>query len=622
MLGKIRQVTNTLFVKSILVLIMLSFVLWGVGDIFRSTAGSDIATVGDEAVTMQQFQQELSRQRSRASENGANKLTENDELFLRQLTLRQLIIDRLFEQEAKSLEILMDDRVALEQIFNDKRFFDDEGKFSKKRFNLVMNISGLIEELYISNLNKELARNYIIDALTANNATLDGLVSDIYKYEYEARTVDIITVPKNKIDKISFIPSEADLIGYHEKNKEFFMQAETRDISYLDVSCKAMHGRVEISQELLQTEYESNINNYKTPESRNLKQVFFKTKKDAKAAYKKIKAGEDFYAVAKISGLNKNQVSLGELTKEELIREFRDEVFALSEAQITKPIAGPFGWHIFMVDKVTPEKVLTFAQVKSDIEQTLRKEKSCEFALETFNQIEDELSSGATMKEAATKYQIAVQSNNSVAKEEGRFFGSLEKTYPTFSQEIIDSVFNIDEVTEPIATIVGDEIFMVVQIDNVLGERYKALDEVKGLVVTEWRNQKAEDELYNLAQSYVEEINNGKKANNLATKYGLQLERDVKLQRTESSLSQGLVVEIFALDIANATMPYANTNGGYDFAVLEGISPAKEDGHQAELRQMTNLLSSTFQEAILEQYNMHLYKKYEVRVNENINKVQ
>ena len=159
MLGKIRQAANSIFVKAILVLIIASFVFWGVGDIFRGNYGNTIAKVGDINISHQEYQQSLARQKYEIENSLGEKLGEQDDIFIRRITLRKLINDGLFKQESENLGILVDDEVVLKEIIQDRRFADDEGNFSKKRFDLVMNMSNLLEEVYIANLKKLYAQN-------------------------------------------------------------------------------------------------------------------------------------------------------------------------------------------------------------------------------------------------------------------------------------------------------------------------------------------------------------------------------------------------------------------------------------------------------------------------------
>ena len=51
MLQKLRNLTNTIFVKLIICLLVLSFALWGIGDIFRSKLTEHIAKVGGFSVS-------------------------------------------------------------------------------------------------------------------------------------------------------------------------------------------------------------------------------------------------------------------------------------------------------------------------------------------------------------------------------------------------------------------------------------------------------------------------------------------------------------------------------------------------------------------------------------------
>ena len=67
MLHFLRKSVKSLPAKVLIVLLVASFAVWGIGDIFTFSLDSRVAQVGDTEVSAQQFADALSREQSRIS---------------------------------------------------------------------------------------------------------------------------------------------------------------------------------------------------------------------------------------------------------------------------------------------------------------------------------------------------------------------------------------------------------------------------------------------------------------------------------------------------------------------------------------------------------------------------
>src|SRR5258707_4691885 len=115
MLQSIRSKAGSFVVKLLFVLLILTFGIWGIGDIFR-TASSDtsVATVGDHGVRADELQTALRRAPEQLSARfgSAIDLQQAKQLGLVDQTLGQLIDRRLVDQEVARLRrVLSDDLI-------------------------------------------------------------------------------------------------------------------------------------------------------------------------------------------------------------------------------------------------------------------------------------------------------------------------------------------------------------------------------------------------------------------------------------------------------------------------------------------------------------------------------
>src|SRR5438270_11006518 len=108
MLQAIRSRAGSYVVKILFALLILTFGIWGIGDIFRSR-GTDtaVATVGDQSIRAEELQTALRRalEQQSARFGSALDLQQAKQLGLVDQTLGQLIDRSLIEHKAAQLKL-------------------------------------------------------------------------------------------------------------------------------------------------------------------------------------------------------------------------------------------------------------------------------------------------------------------------------------------------------------------------------------------------------------------------------------------------------------------------------------------------------------------------------------
>jgi parvulin-like peptidyl-prolyl isomerase len=142
---------------------------------------------------------------------------------------------------------------------------------------------------------------------------------------------------------------------------------------------------VKVSDDDIKTYYDKNKKQYATPaqpESREVRHILVKTKKQADELYAQLQANPGkFAALAKkystdtSSAQNGGKLPPGTAVKGRLVPEFEKVAFSIKENVISKPVKSQFGWHIIEalgpVKPGTPAKPTPLPQVKEAIRQQL-----------------------------------------------------------------------------------------------------------------------------------------------------------------------------------------------------------------------------------------------------------
>jgi len=149
--------------------------------------------------------------------------------------------------------------------------------------------------------------------------------------------------------------------------------------------------KIKISDEESKGFYDKNPDLFKQPEQIKASHILIKVepdademkKSEAKEKIKKIKQklnkGEDFAALAKefSEGPSKNNGGdLGYFQRGQMVKSFEDVAFALKTEVASDIVETQFGYHIIKVADKKPEKTIGYENVKADLAQHLKQEKT------------------------------------------------------------------------------------------------------------------------------------------------------------------------------------------------------------------------------------------------------
>ena len=148
--------------------------------------------------------------------------------------------------------------------------------------------------------------------------------------------------------------------------------------------------RITVSKEEIEKYYNQHLKEYWVSEKLQLRHILFLMdvtlseedkrikKQKARLALKKIRAGEDFIAVAKefsedISASTGGD--LGEIERGKMVPEFEKAAFLLKEGEVSGLVETPYGLHIIKVDKITPGQTLPLDKVQGAIQEWFMNQK-------------------------------------------------------------------------------------------------------------------------------------------------------------------------------------------------------------------------------------------------------
>ena len=425
---------------------MLSFAVWGIGDIFRrSDRTVVVAEVGQIEINGREFSQQFTRQTKEISKyigadldaKKARKLGFIDE------TIGGLTARALFTNAAMDLGLTVNDKLVREWIKNDKNFHDEFGEFSEFLFRELTYESGYSEESYVEGTRQDIARDQLLNSISVNFSPPESILDSLAAFRSEQREAQTFTLKFETITDLKN-PKKETLMEYYSKNKEKFKKPEYRKISMIDVNARDLVGAIKISEDKITELYQDKEETFISPERRFVEQIIFTKESDAKKGLERISKGDDFYQVAKdVANQDKKETSLGWNERDNMPDDIASVVFNLEKETTSKIHKTDFGWHIFKVTKIEAEKRKSLDEVRESLRVELASEKAVEELYELIEKVQDEIGGGATLEEAASSLNLKlkkIESIDSKGKDnDGKEIGAIPK------YRFLDEIFKEDK---------------------------------------------------------------------------------------------------------------------------------------------------------------------------------
>jgi peptidyl-prolyl cis-trans isomerase D len=620
MLQAIRGQAGTWIVKALFVVLILSFVAWGVADyIARSRAPTSVATVGDVEIAPTTLSTAVNQESQRLRQMfGTLEREQLRQLGVVDQVLQRLIGQTLVELEARRLGVTVDDQVVRAAVQANPAFKNEQGQFDRNRFQVVLNQAGFTEASFVALLRQDLLRSQLLTAVASGAHAPDALVSALVKHRGERRVVDYATVPLPGAETIA-APTDEQLAGYHKDHAAEFTAPEYRDISWVRLAADDLVATTQPSEDQIKDAYDAHTDEFRQPETRTVEQILFSDEAAAKAASERLAKGEDFAKVAADTGTPADQLALGTVKHDDLPPDLADAIFGATVNQATEPVKSDFGWHIFRVTAVTPEAVRTLADAHDEIAQGLAHDKAADAVYEEANKLEDLVSGGTSLDDAAQRLGLKIEKTEGIDAQ-GHTADGTTVTLPN-SDAMLKAAFAVPEgqATSLIESKTGDE-YVVARADRVTPPALKPLETVKSQVETDWVNDQRDKAAKARADELADKIKGGATFADVAKAASLTVATSDPFTRTGEGLGtlpQSLPANVFAAKAPGEVTVAQAGAAGYVLAQLKEIKPVSPDDEKtlsAQVAQTTKQaiqgdLAQTFQEALRKRYSVNIDQK-------------
>lgn len=580
MLDIVRRGVKSWVAKVLLGVLVASFAVFGIGDVFTNSLGSSVASVGNQKIPAERFLAAFNGEMRAATQRFGQPV---DVQLARQLGLDQQVLSRMaseatLDQTMEELSISAPDAVVAETIVADPSF-QVAGQFDDDQYKYLIAQAGYSIESYENQTRRALARNQLTAALVAGATAPAGAAEALFAYQGEERRIDYITL---SIAEHAEDPGEADeatLAAHHEANPDQFSAPETRDAVYLHVDIDEMAKGFAADEDALLALYEARASIYAQPERRDLYQTIFDSEADANAAKVRIDGGElDFDALLAERGETRADTALGEVARNDLADATAEAAFGLEAEGLAGPVDTGFGFALIDIAAITPAETIPFEDARDELAVDLQREAAIDAAPGVAGEIEDMRAGGATLEEIATELGLPLGGAKDIAANNRN--SGLTGT-PAFTADLFAAVEG--EERDMVET--DDGGYFVLRLDGVKDAALRPLDEVRGEVALHWRSVRLAESLRARAEALVERLDDGAQLAVIADELGVDIQTEGPKTRAAgwASITGDLVETIFEAPMGGAGFSATpNAPGLVTIAVVVGIEAPEPDENRIE----------------------------------------
>lgn len=622
MLEGMRRASQNWIGRTILTIVfgilIISFAIWGIGDIFRGIGTNKIATVGDVEITAQEFRSAYQTQLQNLQREARRAITnEQARAFgLDRQVLGRLVADAALDQKVHDMHLALGDEQIGRSILEDPSFKGVDGRFDRARFNDLMRDNGFTEATFVREQRRTYLRREIGEAISGNIPVPQASVDAVLRYTNETRSVEFLVLPEAAAGEIP-APSADELQKFYDSRKATYRAPEYRKIVTLAITPQTVADPSKVSDADAKALYERiKGDRFGTPEKRELQQIVVPTEDEAKALIQNIKSGKTFEEAAAGRGLAKTDIELGTVTRSSLVdTAVADAAFATPAGQVSEPIKGRFGWALVRVVSVTGGNVRPYEEVAPLVKQEAAVSAARGRVQEIRDAIEDERTSGRSLTEAAKKAGFDVKTIEAV---DATGHDKAGADVPMVDREpVLRAVFASDIGVDNELITTPDNGYVWFEVAGTEPAHDRSLDEVKDQVVSGWRDEELRRALTSKAADLVKKIDAGETIEAVAAAEGkLEVKQAAAVKRGGAEgLSPGLVAQIFNAPVGKAGSAAGDGATRVVFRVNDSIVPPI-DPDSDEFKAVSGRLATAYSDDILNQYLAKLQSDLGVSINQ------
>lgn len=519
MLQNIRNKTQGIVVYTIVILIAVTFALWGVDALIGNMGShSGLAEVNGEMIDRHEVERNSQIYIQEIIANNPNIDVDSlnaDEI--RQNVLSDLINRKLIEQASDEFDLAVSDDKVETFIVKYPYFADANGKFNLDNYRAALRNMGQTPVRFRETVKRQLLAQQLLSGIQDSTFVLENEVTDLAYLINQKRSFRYLDLENARLkDKINI--TDEEIADFYRKNKSRYLSDEKVEVNYVIFDPKSLEAEFEPSEEDYKNEYEKyKISLIASDTKRRVAQILIKFDDDAekRLAFDRLtklkeeaKSGADFTKLAQensmdIATANKGG-DLGFTDLYEISPLFAAEAGKLNNVgDLSEIVETKYGLHLIKLLEIEKPEFKSLAEVKPELRKNFMDAPLRSKTTEILEELKNLSFSEDKLENLAKTVKLEVKSSGWLNKQELSGIWSQDSVKPVlFSPEIVTD----SSISAPIKLL--DNKYVLFQKTNYEPERERELSEVSAEVkadltkktLSELNKKEAEDLIKNLKE--------------------------------------------------------------------------------------------------------------------------
>ena len=349
MLNSIRNFAKTKYASVLVGILIVPFVLWGMGGLFSGGNKNNIVKINNENISTLDFQKHLN-----LSNIELDRIKENIDNNIIEEMLKELIAKKILMMEVEGLNLIMSDRILNKKIKKNKNFLDENNKFSRIKYEKFLLSNNITAPDFEFRLRQNELKQNLFNFISGGVSSPLFLINNSFKDQTKIITVNYVNLSNFYKKKEDFTDSD---IGKFINENEDLLKEKFVSFKYSKITPKNLIGLDEFNNLFFEKidELENEISNGATFENLRIKynlelkiEENFKINNNdtSKEFYKKIYNNaedanlvlldeNDYYILYEITNLQK---ILPNLKKEKFIAKVKEMLFNKSKFEFNSDL--------------------------------------------------------------------------------------------------------------------------------------------------------------------------------------------------------------------------------------------------------------------------------------------
>lgn len=538
MLARFRTFAKSPIALALLVLLIVSFAVFGIRDVFHGRISNAVITAGSREVSPADFKRIFKSALQQVEQQQGQPVSMQEAVAagFDSRVLADLTTSEAFAEYVRRIGVVPADKLVGDAIAKQKGFFNKiTGKFDRDAYLELLHKNDMTPATFESLERDQIAQGHLAAGIGAGLRAPKTYSAVIAGYEFESRALTFFLLDPHNVAQPT-LPDDATLQTFMNAHAAALKLPERRVLSVVRFSAKALAPTMPVDPAALQKLYNFRKDTLSTPEKRSLVQIPVRDAAMATTIAAKLRAGQDPAAVAKT--IDVQPIVYTDATKNSIADpKIADAAFAMKAGDISGPVQGGLGFGVIKLTEIKPAHLASLDEVRPELEAQVRTDAAGQKVYDQVQKYEDAHAGGANLADSAKAAGATVASIGPITDQGMDVTGAQA---PGLSQKLMAQAFKLPAGGE--SDMINDSSgeYFAVRVEKVIPPSLPTLAEVRPRLVQAYMVTEMSKRLQAKADELTARIKKGESFETVAASANAQVQRAATV--TRASLAQNKAI--------------------------------------------------------------------------------